>query len=89
MKKFFIIVVALVLLTLTGCNFGYEEGDILYKRFVVIESKDSDDGTMLTVYDKETNVEYFMCYSLYKGFMSPIYNADGTLKIYDDSKENE
>ena len=36
------------------------------------------------MYDKNTGVMYFHRDSRYDSFMTPIYNADGTLKLYEE-----
>ena len=39
-------------------------------------------GTYYIVYAKDTKVKYFVYKSGYKFGMTPLYNADGTLQIY-------
>lgn len=82
MKKFLIVGLLSVFL-LVGC--GYQEGSkIMSDHFVVIE-KQSDDVKYYTykVYDKETKVIYLIFDGSYSGGITPLYNADGTLQIYE------
>jgi vancomycin permeability regulator SanA len=42
------------------------------------------------VVDSETGVEYYVTNSKYnRGTITPLYNADGTLKVFDGGKEND
>ncbi len=93
MKKFLIVVMVLVL-TLTGCETkrkSYENGkETFFDKFVVLEEiHDLDDGWLYVMYDKETKVEYYHYSGGYQGAMSPIYNADGTVKVYEGEVEHE
>ena len=36
------------------------------------------------MYDKNTGVMYLCKYGQSSSFMTPIYNADGTLKLYEE-----
>lgn len=66
----------------------YENGEYTkYDQFVVIEEKNNfDEGVLYTVYDKDTKVMYYMLNSGYKFGISPIYNADGTIKVYEEKE---
>lgn len=39
--------------------------------------------TYRIVYAKDTKVKYFVFFDGYRGGISPLYNTDGTLQIYD------
>ena len=87
MKKFLIVVMVLAL-TLTGCETKrttYEDGEkTFFDKFVVLEERhDLDNGRLFVMYDKETKVEYFYLTGYQQGSISPIYNADGTVKVYE------
>lgn len=40
--------------------------------------------TYRIVYAKDTKVKYLVFFDGYRGGISPLYNADGTLQIYDE-----
>lgn len=86
MKKFLIMVMVLTLI-LTGCETSKKSYDddemVISDTFIVLERVyNFDDGAFYTVYDKETKVEYFIYSNGYQGGICPIYNADGTVKVY-------
>lgn len=87
MKEFLIFgipIVILIIILLTGC--GYKEGDkILNDDFIIIEKYKDYTGNYCTykIYNKETKVIYLFINGAYAGGMSPLYNADGTLQIYE------
>lgn len=41
-------------------------------------------GTYKIVYANDTKVKYFVISTGYKGGITPLYNADGTLQIYEE-----
>lgn len=87
MKKFLIVVMVLTL-ALTGCEtrkISFDDGErVILDKFVVLEKiYDPDYGNLYTTYDKETKVEYYIYSSGYRSSMCPIYNANGTLKLYE------
>lgn len=74
-------------LLLTGCGTRvttYKDDEInLWNKFVVLEVRnDAGLGGLYTVYDKESCVMYYIWETASRGGISPIYNADGTVKIY-------
>jgi hypothetical protein len=78
---------------LSSCNTTtktYEDGEkTKFSQFVVIEEKDNvSDGLLCTVYDKDTKVMYYIISisSSYKCGITPIYNTDGTIKIYEEKE---
>ena len=84
MKKIIIILAITLMLVLTGCGtkvkeYSSEEKE-LWDKFVVIEVRnDMLYGVLTIAYDKDTKVEYYI--TKMDG-ISPIYNADGTVKVY-------
>lgn len=87
MKKIALIM-ALGLTTLTGCCSGHDveptqsSAANKYIDLVVIYENLSQQTEVM--YDKNTGVMYFHRDSRYDSFMTPIYNADGTLKLYEE-----
>lgn len=86
-KKLLTFVVScLILLSLSGCQqttTNTDQHETMFDQFVVIEKReDFYYGTFYVTYDKDTMVEYYIIISGHRGGISPVYNADGTLKIY-------
>lgn len=82
MKKIALIM-ALGLTTLTGCCSPTQSSAAnKYIDLVVIYENLSQQTEVM--YDKNTGVMYFHRDSRYDSFMTPIYNADGTLKLYEE-----
>lgn len=73
---------------LTACSnvtSSYNPGDDIYEQFIIVDSKyDFSFGYLYTVYDKDTKVMYYIVSSTHKGGISPIYDTDGTVKIYQE-----
>lgn len=85
MKKIIIVIMTLLSLSLVGCsnnNLTREN-----ERFTKIEEGPFTTITTVTnyviMYDNETHVEY-ICLKGHNSGISPLYNADGTLKIYEE-----
>lgn len=79
MKKLLVVLVCVVVL-LVGCGAGYEneEEDTFY---TVVYS----DSSYLIVFDNYTKVMYHMSDGMYnRGTLTPLYNADGTLRVWED-----
>jgi uncharacterized protein YceK len=90
MKRALLVLMMAVLLT--GCKTTVTE-DVdnacyqnAFNQFVVVEERRSADcGTLSIMYDKDTKVMYYMWDgNSYTGGFTPIYNADGSVKVYDD-----
>lgn len=85
-------IVALVLvlvffcMALTGCDKGdiEPEASKLENKYIDLVSiyKDDSLGTEV-LYDKNTKVMYFVKWNTYHFGITPIYNSDGTVKLYD------
>lgn len=80
MKKIILIIAFIICTTvLISCATNYTETNIsTYFDYCRIECEGFSDATVF--YDKNTGVMYYSNYR--KGGITPIYNADGTLKLY-------
>ena len=80
----------LIILLLTACGtttIQYTQNtNNVWNQFVLVEKQKSiiDWGTLYIVYDKDTKVMYYMWDGSYTGGFTPIYNADGSVKVYDN-----
>ncbi len=77
-KKFFILLINVLLLTGCYCNIPTREQPTRKQTFVVIEQSYMNGNTRVIVRDTETNVLYVDCYY---GIV-PLLNSDGTPKLY-------
>lgn len=60
------------------------ESSILGNKYIDLVTIYKDNGQATEVlYDKNTKVMYFSQQSSYKFGITPIYNSDGTVKLYD------
>lgn len=87
MKKIALIMV-LGLITLTGCCSGHDTEpaqSYIANKYIDLTTvyEDASHGTEV-MYDKNTGVMYLYKYGQPSSFMTPIYNADGTLKLYEE-----
>ena len=56
-----------------------------FNQFVVVEERYNDYyGRLSIMYDKDTRVMYYMITGRYKCGLTPIYNSDGSVKIYEE-----
>ena len=85
-----ILVVALVLTLcfgMTGCTKGdiKPESSVLGNKYIDLVTiyRDNDNDTEVA-YDKNTKVMYFLKLSVHQFGITPIYNSDGTVKLYDE-----
>lgn len=86
-KKITAIVLGLTLcFGMTGCGKGDIEPQTSYfgNKYIDLVTIYEDDviGTEV-LYDKNTKVMYFVKYSGSQFGITPIYNSDGTVKLYD------
>ena len=59
-----------------------------FNQFVVVEERfNGDYGTLSIMYDKDTKVMYYMYTSAYKCGLTPIYNSDGSVRIYEEDNQ--
>lgn len=86
-KKIFAVVLGLTLcFGMTGCTKGdiEPENSDLGNRYIDLVAIYKDDGHNTEVlYDKNTKVMYFSKWTGYQFGITPIYNSDGTVKLYD------
>lgn len=90
-KKLIVLLTIFILIfSLVGCATTYQEAtgkndeeDFCNGYFTVITKWDDDMGVYRIVYANDTKVKYITISSGYKFGISPLYNADGTLQIYD------
>lgn len=91
MKKRLTLLVILLMLVLTGCKTTtttYEDREKdFWDKFVLIEKYDKAGSKLYVVYDKDTKVEYYIISNYNQLGFSPIYNADGTIKVYEGEEE--
>ena len=90
MKKKILLLTTSVILSmgLAGCasNSASNSFSCLANDFTVVEEKESNflgDYSQI-IYDNETKVEYLIIYDGYRCGITPIYNADGTIKVYQE-----
>lgn len=86
-KKILVVLLGLTLgFGLTGCDKGdiEPESSNLGNKYIDLVTiyKDDNCGTEV-LYDKNTKVMYFVKYTGYQFGITPIYNSDGTVKLYD------
>lgn len=93
MKKKILLLTTSVILSmgLAGCasNSASNSFSCLANDFTVVEEKESNflgDYSQI-IYDNETKVEYLIIYDGYKCGITPIYNADGTVKVYQEKEK--
>lgn len=98
-KRLLIVALAVVMaVCLVGCDTTYQEatgrtesntsGDFGNGYFTTIsEWGDGSYGTYRIVYANDTKVKYFVNTSSYRTGITPLYNADGTLQIYEESED--
>lgn len=81
------LIMALTLTMLTGCS-GHDvepEQSYIANKYIDLTTvyEDASHGTEV-MYDKNTGVMYLYKYGQNSSFITPIYNADGTLKLYEE-----
>ena len=52
----------------------------------IMEWEDNHIGAFAIVYAKDTKVKYLIWHSIYKGGITPLYNADGSLQVYEEGE---
>lgn len=81
-----LILVSVLLLPLVSCvlqhNAKVDNPNYDIKTLVYIGSQDE---RFYYYYDTDTKVVYVVYAIAYKGGMTPLYNPDGTLKLYEES----
>ena len=88
-KKILAVALGLTLcLGMTGCTTKGDiepESSIIGNKYIDLVTiyRDNDNNTEVA-YDKNTKVMYFFKRSGYQFGITPIYNSDGTVKLYDE-----
>lgn len=92
-----IVILMLAALMLTGCgnNTNYNKNQNLQEDygggyFTIIQQWREDYTTHNIVYANDTKVKYYICWYNYEEkagrSITPLYNADGSLQIYEEIK---
>ena len=85
-KKILVVALALVLcFGMAGCTKGDiepESSRLANKYIDLVTIYKGKQGTEV-LYDKNTKVMYFMLWTAEQFEITPIYNSDGTVKLYD------
>ena len=88
-KKIAAIIVALSMwVGVTRCNEAYKDGDCNFSHvdneYIHLSTVcDNEDGNVVA-YDKDTKVLYLCVYGYHTMGITPIYNSDGSLKLYEE-----
>lgn len=86
-----VLVLCAMVAMLCGCSTSYEEANtnpdnyLSKGYFTIIKSWDGgiDYSTEYIVYANDTKVMYYVFRGAHTGGMTPLYNADGTLQIWE------
>ena len=82
---------------LTACGTTYQEAtgetstasDDLGNGYFTIVTKWSDIKTSYYIaYANDTKVKYFICAGNYKYAITPLYNSDGSLQVYEEDESD-
>lgn len=94
MKKIILILLCTCLL-LTGCGTRYEDAEDKSEKagggyFTAIKEWDAEDsGVYKIVYANDTRVKYLIYDGYCKAAITALYNADGSLQLYEESEAQE
>ena len=71
---------------MTGCTKGdiEPENSDIGNKYIDLVTIYKGDAYTEVLYDKNTKVMYFVKRSGYQFGITPIYNSDGTVKLYDE-----
>lgn len=93
MKRIFVALLTVLILSLTACGrSAYQKDELinntLFNQFVIVKHDEYNTMTcdwhdFYIIYDKDTKVMYYLANGFNRAMMSPIYNSDGTVKIWD------
>ena len=83
-----IITILCICLLLTGCGTSYKDAENVLETtdggyFTQIKKWDEADGIYRIVYANDTKVKYLIWKKGHRGGITPLYNADGSLQIYE------
>lgn len=80
-------VVAAACLAVTGC--GQEASTVDDENLYFKTVQSWSQGEVQIVYDKSTGVMYLLQRNEYSYTLNPLYNADGSLRVYDENDVQE
>lgn len=87
-KKFLAIILSsMLVLSCVGCGTTYQEATNTSNSsdsYFTVITEWGGTPTYRIVYANDTKVKYFVLFDGYRGGISPLYNADGTLQIYEE-----
>lgn len=76
--------IVIVLMLCSTLLFGCADDNIENKYFIKLDTQAEDLVSSCTiVYAKDTKVKYLIWESVYGAGITPLYNADGSLQIYE------
>lgn len=87
-----IIAILCICLLLTGCGTNYKNAKNVSEPvcggyFTLIKKWDPESGgSYMIVYANDTKVKYLMFREGYRAGITPLYNADGSLQVYEESE---
>ena len=93
-KRILGILICLIVVICSGCDgektyqHAQEPEDKTFAEgyFTVLKEWGEGSISYKIVYANDTKVKYFVIFSNHKGNVTPLYNTDGTLQIYDEQK---
>lgn len=98
MKRIKYIALLCLVYVLTACGTTYQEAtgetstasDDLYNGYFTIVTKwEEVSSTYYIVYANDTKVKYFVSNSQYRSGITPLYNRDGSLQVYDEDESED
>lgn len=97
MKKKLLLLAMLVTFSFTGCGESYQEAENLPVRavttcggyFTVIKQWDTGLDINFIVYANDTRVKYLITQNGYHYGITPLYNTDGNLQVYENEVEED
>lgn len=92
MKKMIAIFMACIIcLSAVGCTPYSEADDVANENisfangyFTKVKQWETVGANYCIVYANDTKVKYFIAYANYKFGITPLYNADGSLQVYEE-----
>lgn len=90
-----LIAILCMCLLLTGCGTEYKDAENVSKPvcggyFTVIkEWNDNNGGVWRILYTNDTKVKYLMFIEGRRAGITPLYNTDGSLQVYEESEVEE
>lgn len=85
-----VILSSMLVLSCVGCGTTYQEAtnnsnssDSFAGGYFTTITEWGGTTTYRIIYANDTKVKYFVFFDGYRGGVSPLYNADGTLQVYE------